>query len=397
MLTDKIAGWLDSRLGIIKPVSSLMNKPIKGGALFVFSLGSLNLFLFMNQVITGIFLMVYYVPSPDHAYSAVKYIQNEADYGFIVRGLHFWGASLMIISLLPWDQKSYWATVVGTNVAGTAPVIGNTIVRILRGGTDVSNLTLTRFFTVHVVVLPWLLAVFALIHLTVLQIVDHTPPWRPEWAKKEAPFYPDQALKDALVFLLAFGVMMALANLYPPHLEPIADPTDTTYVPRPEWYFYFLFQLLKYFQGPLEVVGTMVLPNLFIVLMLLLPFIDRKPELNPAKRPVAMACLGVVAAAYISLTVMAGLAPAAPAPQGTASEGRKIYAQLGCSSCHSINGTGGKVGPALDHVGSRRDRNWLIAHFKDPRKLSPGSIMPKFDYLPEDQLNKLTDYMQTLK
>ncbi len=440
-MMDPIANlqsWFEERLGLSRLMSPLMSKPLSGGARYQFSLGSLNLFLFANQVVTGIFLMIYYVNSPDHAYDAVKWIQYKADFGYLVRGLHYWGASAMVVSvllhiirvfiygaykkpreimwvsgtflmllvfgfaftgyLLPWDQKSYWATVVGTSIPGTMPG-GDFLVRLARGGTSVSNLTLTRFFSVHVEILPWLLAALAGIHLTVLQIVDHTPPWNPEKAKVEAPFYPDQAFKDMVLFLLVFVALIALANLSPAPLGSVADPTVKTYVPRPEWYFFFLYQLLKYFQGHYEFVGTVILPNLFIVVMLLLPFYDRNPALAPKKRPIAMACIGALIIGYIALTTMAAVSgsPGGGPSTVSISKGKLLFAQLHCDSCHSINGVGGQVGPPLDKEADKRTREWLIAHFKDPQKMSPGSIMPKFNYLTKGQMDELTDYMQSLK
>lgn len=428
--------WLDARLGgQMGTILKTLHKPLAGGARYVFTLGFVNLFLFTNQVLTGLFLMVYYVPAPDHAYYAVKYIQTQVPMGNIVRGLHFWGASAMVVMLilhairvfvwgaykkprelmwvtgtlllllvlgfaftgylLPWDQKSYWATVVGTSIAGTAPVVGDIIARILRGGSGVTILTLTRFYAIHVILLPWLLMLVAMMHLTILQLVDHTPPWDPEKAKVAASFYPDQAFKDILAAFIVFAVLIVLANFAPPHLEALADPTDKSYTPRPEWYFYALYELLHLLEGPAEIVGTMVIPTLFVLGMLALPFIDRNPSRDPKKRPVAtLACAGVVAS-YIGLTLVAAVPPATGG-KVSVTEGRKLYEKLGCTSCHSIRGVGGKVGPPLDGVGKRHTRDWLIQHFKDPQKMSPGSVMPKYDYLNDKQLNELTDYMESL-
>ena len=435
-----IGAWFESRLHIEGPMKKLLFKELHGGARYIFSFGSLNLFLFINQMLTGMFLMVYYVPSPDHAYDAVKFIQNDVTFGYIVRGLHFWGASAMIVSLflhaarvylwgaykkpreimwisgvllllfvygfaftgylLPWDQKAYWATVVGTNVPGTVPVFGPIIARLLRGGPDVTNLTLTRFFTLHTEVLPWLLAMVAGLHLTVLQLAGHTPHWDSEKSEVASPFYPDQVFKDMVAALFVFALLIFLATSFRPGLEALADPSDKTYNPRPEWYFYFLFQLLHYTEGKFEIFGTFILPNTFVALLLALPFIDRNPERNPKKRPVAIAALGFVLMAYLALTLLA----APPAPKeakvtaaATATEGRKLYSSLGCASCHSINGVGGRIGPPLDSVGMRRNRAWLIAHFRDPQRLTPGSIMPKYDTLTDQQLDFLTDYILSLR
>jgi len=442
VILKSILSWADERLGVGGTLKGLLFKPIKGGAKYIFSLGFVNLFLFVNQMLTGMFMMFYYVPSPDHAYFAVKYIQNEAPFGYMVRGLHYWGATAMVVCvmlhvvrvfvygaykkprelmwlsgaamfflvfgfaftgyLLPWDQKAYWATVVGTNVPGTTPVVGNLIVRLLRGGTDVSAVTLTRFFTIHTMILPWTIAAFMVMHLTILQLVDHAPPWDQNKARKSAPFYPDQVFKDAVLMLLVFATIAFMATVRPGVLEPLADPTDHTYNPRPEWYFFFLFQLLHYTEGRFEIIGTMVLPNLFVLLMLIIPFIDRNPERDPGKRPVAISGLAAALLGYIALTTIAavstGPVPISAAPEKpTVTEGRQLYAKLGCISCHAINGVGGVVAPALDHVGTRRDRQWLAGHFVDPQKYAPGSVMPKFDYLTKEDLDRLTDYMQSLK
>jgi ubiquinol-cytochrome c reductase cytochrome b subunit len=442
MLVKTIAGWVDERLGVGREVGALLTKPIKGGAKYLFSLGSVNLFLFINQVVTGMLLMMYYAPTPDHAYDAVKYIQHDVPFGFIIRGLHYWGASAMVVCvmlhatrvyvygaykkpreimwlsgvfllllvfgfaftgyLLPWDQKAYWATVVGTNVAGTAPLVGSYLVRLMRGGAEISNLTLTRFFMLHTMLLPWLLVAIAGIHLTVLQLVDHTPPWDPNQARRGAPFYPDQVFKDAVLVLLVFILLMILASVAPAGLGALADPTDHSYNPRPEWYFYFLFQILHYTEGPFEVVGTMVLPNLFVLALLALPFIDKAPERSPKRRPIAMTAIGLVLAGYVALTTIAALSgpptaiAKAPEPPQVI-HGRQLFAKLGCSTCHAINGVGGKVGPALDHEGGKRQHDWFVGHFKDPQKFTPGSMMPKFDYLPAGDVEDLAQYMMSIK
>ncbi|MBI5189831.1 MAG: cytochrome b N-terminal domain-containing protein [Nitrospirae bacterium] len=489
MLLDYIGRWLDDRLGVGDVLGRLLTKPLRGGARYMFSLGFVNLFLFVNQVITGMLLMLYYVPSPDHAYDTVKFIQDGVPFGYMIRGLHYWGANFMVVTvmlhavrvfvfgaykkprelmwltgaallllvfgfaftgyLLPWDQKAYWATVVGTSVPGTAPVFGHMITSVMRGGTEVGALTLTRFFTLHTMVLPWTLAGIIGMHLTITQLVGHTSPWDPVKAAKTAPFFPDQVFKDAVMMLAAFAGMAFLATVAPEELETLADPTDHHYIPRPEWYFYFLFQILHYFEGPLEVVGTVILPNVFIAVLLMLPFIDRGPETDPAKRPRAMGALATVILGYVALTVLAALAapaehgpaPSAPpapaaagAPSGTTSSstpapgpatgsgvaatpaagavlapkekpapaadvstGKRLYGELGCSGCHNLGGQGGKVGPPLEGVGTRRDRAWIKGHFREPSKFSPGSTMPPFAQLPDRDLDALTDYMMSLR
>jgi quinol-cytochrome oxidoreductase complex cytochrome b subunit len=440
MLT-KIIDWLDERIEIRKLWSVITDRPIPGGASWFYVLGSALAFIFVLQVVTGIFLTFYYAPTPDHAYASVKYIQDEAPFGSFVRGMHYWGASFMMVIvalhllrvfvfgaykkpreivwllgvglillvggfaftgyLLPWDQKAYWATVVGTNVAGTVPVIGGWLLKIARGGTELGNLTLSRFFAVHTYILPWTLALVAGLHVFLLEVAGPGGKWDPakNTPDKTEPLFPNQIYKDALFLLLIFLALASLAALFPASLEPQADPTDSTYNPRPEWYFYFVFQLLRIFEGKFEVVGTFVIPTIGITALVLLPFLDRRPERMPHKRKIMMAIGGLAVFTISVLTLVGARAPNVNVPAVTSPSvlaGRILYDQNGCSSCHSIFGKGGTIGPSLTHVGSKKDRAWLIKHFKDPKAMSPGSMMPKVT-LPDKQLNELADYMMSLK
>jgi ubiquinol-cytochrome c reductase cytochrome b subunit len=303
--------------------------------------------------------------------------------------------------LLPWDQKAYWATVVGTNVAGTVPVAGGLLVKIMRGGAELGNLTLSRFFAIHTYILPWSLALLAGMHIFILELAGAGGRWDAlrNTPDRTEPLFPHQIFKDSIVILIVFLAIAAFALVFPAGLEPQADPTDTSYNPRPEWYFYFVFQMLRIFEGRFEVVGTVVLPTIAGMLLMALPFLDRNPERAPAKRKLLMAVAAVTVAGVLGLTVLGSMAPVVQAPSVTAPSvlaGRLLYEKNGCSACHSIHAKGGAIGPDLTHVGAKRDRDWLLRHFKDPQALSPGSIMPKTT-LPENDLSELTDYMQSLK
>jgi len=196
--------WLDERLGISDIYQVVLDRKVPK-VNWWFTLGSASLFLLIVQVITGIMLTVYYVPSPDHAYDSVNYIMNEVQFGWLIRGIHHWAASLLVITvflhllrvffygaykypreftwitgvvlfiatlgmgftgyLLPWNQKAYWATTVGTEIAGTAPVIGEFILKVLRGGSDLSGVTLARFFSLHIWIIPAVIAATLGVHL----------------------------------------------------------------------------------------------------------------------------------------------------------------------------------------------------------------------------------------
>jgi quinol-cytochrome oxidoreductase complex cytochrome b subunit len=169
--------WLDERLGLNDIYKNLLDRPEPKGNWWN-TLGSASLFLFVLQGLTGIFLTVYYTPSPDHAYDSIQYIMEGVAFGWLIRGIHHWGASLMVIGLLlttigmgftgyllPWNQRAYWATTVGTQIAGSVPFMGEFILKALRGGPDLSALTLQRFFSAHIWMIPLILAGFIGVHL----------------------------------------------------------------------------------------------------------------------------------------------------------------------------------------------------------------------------------------
>jgi quinol-cytochrome oxidoreductase complex cytochrome b subunit len=439
-MASRIYEWLDSRLKLASLEKTLLDEPIPGGASWIYVFGSATLFLFLLQAITGMFLTVYYTPSPDHAYDSVQFIEQQVTFGWFIRGLHHWGASGMVIAiglhmlqvflygafkppremmwmvgvvlfllvmafaftgyLLPWDQTAYWATQVGINMVGTVPLVGDFLMRVMRGGETLGALTLSRFFAVHVLFLPALIVLGIVVHLFILRRVGPAGPWDEGKATAvREPFYPRQVYMDAVVMVGVFLVLVLLARFVPFPLADKANPADTSFVPIPEWYFLFYYELLKYIHGPLEPLATWVLPAVVILVMLLWPFLDRQKHVRaPASRPVGMA----VAALFL-LTVFSLLGTSLKSLYGmkrtdpVIAHGQTLYANLGCAGCHRIHGNGGAIGPELSYEGDARpDREWHIKHFRDPQSVSPGSIMPKFP-LTETELQDLTSYMLSLK
>lgn len=440
--------WFDERIGIRSIGQTLFGRKIPAGVGWLYTLGSISLFLFILQAGTGMFLAMNYAPTPDHAYDSVRFISEVVPVGSFVRGLHVWGASAMVIIvalhmlrtfltaaykfpreatwvsgvllfvlvlgfgftgyLLPWDQKAYWATQVGLKIAEQAPLAGPSIATVLRGGDELGAQTLTRFFALHVLVLPALLVSFVAAHLflVVRQGISAPPPRvvpTPEpdraaerrrtlteyQALKEAgkPFYPYSLAKDALAVFLVFIVVATLAWSRPPEVGEIADPTDANFNPRPEWYFLFLFQLLKYFPGTLESVAAVVLPSLAIVALLALPFMDRSSRRHPFHRPIAMTTVSVVAAGIVALTVAGARSPYlsayVPEPPLVA-QGHQIFRQMHCEHCHSVRGRGGVVGPDLATGIPGQDAAWISAHFRNPQEHIRGSVMPAIGLLDEE-------------
>ncbi len=342
-----IKQFLSERLPLAE-FSAHLRKPLPKHINLLFSFGSLAMFLLLLQAATGAFLAFYYSPSPEHAHNAVTYISQEVPFGAFVRGLHHWGASAMVIIvvlhllrvvlyssykapreltwifgvllllivlgfgftgyLLPWDEKAYWATVVGVEIASTAPGLGGFVAKVLRGGTEIGAVTLSRFYALHTIWLPWLVFGLVGVHLFLVRYYGSsgTPKNTPEEMTAGKPFYPHQVFEDAVGMLILFAILAAAALFMPVPLEDVADPTNADYDPRPEWYFLFLFQLLKYFQGPFEVLGTFVIPTVGMLLLLFLPFLDRNERVVLWKRPIALTVTSVVVIGIAVLTVLGG-------------------------------------------------------------------------------------------
>ena len=332
-------------------VMAHLRKPLPKHINLLFSLGSLAMFLLLLQAATGAFLALSYTPSPDHAYNAVKYISEEVPFGKFVRGLHHWGASAMVIIvflhllrvvlygsykapreltwvfgvllllvtlgfgftgyLLPWDEKAYWATKVGVEISGKAPILGEWVAKVLRGGAEVGAVTLSRFYALHTIWLPWLAFALVGIHLFFVRYYGSSglPRNTSEEMYSGKPFFPDQVFEDVVGMLILFVVLSCAALFAPVPLEDLADPTNANYDPRPEWYFLFLFQLLKYFQGPFEILGTFVIPTVGMLLLLFLPFLDRGERKVLWKRPIALTVTSVCVVAIVGLTVLGATSP----------------------------------------------------------------------------------------
>ena len=407
--------WLHARTGYRGAVHVMLDEPLPPGTGWFFTLGSVLLALLSIQLLTGAFLTLYYAATPDHAYDSVRFI-NTFSAGRIVRGLHHYGASFIIIALvahllrviafgsykppreatwlsglvllalilgfsltgylLPWDQRAYWATVVTINVSKLTPGAGEIVAGILRGGSTIGALTLTRWYGAHVIFLPATLILLIVAHLFLMRRHGISGPVR---QREGAPFafFPSQAARDTTVVLIVTILLVAYAWHGAPPLEGPADPTDATYVPRPEWYFLGLFQLLKYFPGKWEVVGAMVVPGLAAAFLALLPWIDRGPERNPLRRRTV---LSAVVLGFISVAVLTSLgwldtpsSAASPDSWSLREIGGRGYAQkLNCTKCHAETG----LADPLEGGPSTRGPEWIAGHIVDPEMIAPGMREP---------------------
>src|SRR5512146_598 len=328
-LTKRFFHWMDRRAGLDKLMHESLDEPIPGGARFAYVFGSGLLFIFISQIIPGICLAIYYVPSAETAHTSVAYITKQVAAGAFLRSLHYYGSSAMIIVLvlhflqtflygsfkgrrellwisgatlsllvmgmgftgylLPWDQKAYFATAVGTNIVGEVPLIGEWLTRLLRGGDTIGTLTLSRFYVAHVFLIPGCIFALIAIHIFLFRKAGAAGPINEDPVEAKLPaesFYPRQVLMDMAFALLLMVGLGFLAYFHPVGLGPIANPADTHFLPRPEWYYLPMFEWLKFWEGPEVVLAIVVIPGALAALFFLLPFLDRSLERRPWRRPI---------------------------------------------------------------------------------------------------------------
>ncbi len=363
-LWQRIYRWLDERLGISDAILPLIQHPVPHTG-WDYVLGSAVLVAFIVQVITGVALAFSYVPAPNSAYDSLQFITHGAILGNVVRGIHYWGASAMVLlvaahmaqvyligsfkypremnwltgtllllltlglaftgQLLRWNQDAYWAVVVGASQAARAPFIGDWLARVLVAGQTVGGATLTRFYATHVFLLPAGIFVLVSIHLYLVirhGISEPPRPGRPvdprtyvkqyqELLHREGiPFWPDAAWKDVVFALLVGSIVLALAIVVgPPELGRPADPTIIQAYPKPDWYFIWYFALLALLPSGAEDYFIIGFPLLVGILLLALPFLAPYGERSPWRRPWAIA---IVALSAVSIGWLVRLGYQAP-------------------------------------------------------------------------------------
>lgn len=324
-----------------------------------YALGAVLLVLFAVQFITGILLLVYYIPDTERAFASVQAIMNKAPFGWLIRYLHAIGSSVIVLGLLlhmlstlfisaykapreitwvfgfllfltalgmnftgyllPWSQLSYWATVIGTNTPQAVPVIGDKIVLFLRGGPSVGQQTLSRFFALHVMGLPLIFGILISVHLFLVRRIGvSVPPFGPAYRPEPPPtqfrhpdypggipFFPNYVMNDLAVIYLFLTLLVGMVFFAPWVLLPDqafepADPFTTPAGIKPEWYFLIPYQILRIF--PNKRAGIMV-QIVLLLFLFILPFIDRSMERRPAHRPVFVSIFMAGILVFIGLTV----------------------------------------------------------------------------------------------
>lgn len=420
-----VTQWIDRRTGLISSARTFLNEEIPASSGWPQVFGSVALFLFLVQAFTGILLALNYAPTPGEAYSSLRFIINEVSGGRMIRGLHHWGASMMIVVvvlhmlqvflygayrkpreatwlagiallllvlgfgltgyLLPWDNRAYWGTVVTTQIMGQAPFIGKYVQRFTGAENGVGAVTFARFYSLHVLILPAATTLLIALHVYLVRRHGVTPGPSDNRTTRKT-FYPQQALKDVVAIFVAFSVLFLMAATVQAPLERLADPSDAEYIPRPEWYFLFLFQTLKFFEGALEPIGSVVLPTLTVLLLALVPFLDRGQIRRVWDRKIAMGAVALGIVGWTALTAAAVLTTPKQASQSLAGissqewnyvspdelAGVGYFKRQQCGKCHNLVEGAPKAGPNLGLAASTKPEAWKMTHFKNNGGMSAG-------------------------
>lgn len=472
----QVGNWLEDRLGIMAVVMPTMRHPVPSGARWWYVFGSATLTLLLIQILTGICLALVYVPSPDQAFESLEYLNYEQYLGWFLRAVHYWAATGMVCMLfvhmtqvflfgafkypremtwvvgvgllaatlgmaftgqvLRWDQDAYWGVGVGSSMAGRVPFLGPYIVELLLGGQQIEAATLSRFFTLHVFVLPAILLSLLVLHLYLVlrKGISEPPvpgiPVVPETYHEQyekiletdgEPFFPDAMWRDAIFsFLVVVAVVLIAFFIGPYGPSSIPDPTLTNSNPRPDWYFLWLFALLALSPPEAETFIMLVLPVLLFGILIIIPFVAGRGERHWKRRPVAVLSVIVVFISFVVLTYLGFTAPwspimdawsADPIPERLVSwdkpdvvterrqltplelQGAVVLQNKDCRNCHALDGIGGKRGPDLNGVALRLTEPELVRQVTQG-----GGNMPAYGkQLSAAEVDALVSFLTTLR
>jgi ubiquinol-cytochrome c reductase cytochrome b subunit len=466
-----IGRWLDARLKFTESILPMMTHPIPRRAAgpmgwwYVF--GSASLTLFIVQILTGIGLAFVYVPSADKAYDSLLSLDYQQPLGWFLRALHYYAGSGMVVmvfvhmtqvflhgafkfpreltwivgvllllcvlgmffsgQILRWDPDAYWGLAVGASMAGRVPLLGPWIVDVMLGGEIIGGTALSRFFALHVFIIPGALILLLVIHLwLVIKCGISSPPVAGEKVdpktyeaqyheelKTGVPFLGEALLKDALFSALAVVVVVVIAAVVGP--KGPSDPPDPTLSganPRPEWPFLWLFGLLSLSPPGAETFIMLVFPVLLIGALLLVPFVANRGERAPSRRPVAVLSVVVIATLFGILTYQGATSPWSPVMTAWSGDpvpvrmvenatplelqGAVVFQNKDCRNCHALDGLGGKKGPDLTAVGTRLTRDQLIDQVSNGTP--GGGNMPAYGkQISPAEMTALADFLSSLR
>ena len=464
-LIQKIGEWFDLRLQLGTPIRETAQHPVpRETASWFYVFGSAALTCFMLQLVTGLLLALIYVPSAGEAWNSLQTLNHGVSLGWFIRALHGWGSNFMVAivlihmvqvflfgaykfpreltwivgvllllvtlgmaftgQVLRFDQDAYWGLGIGASIASRIPVIGPWAVNLMLGGPIIAGTTLSRFFALHVFVVPGLLIAFVGVHLLMVlklginewpmpgRIVrrdTYLQEYREMTHTKGVPFVPNAVWKDILFsgfILVAIAVCAVRFGPFGPGGQP--DPTIIQTAPRPDFFFLWLYALLSFLPPSAETPILLIGPALGIVVLVVLPFVAGEGEKSWRRRPIAVLTILLVAVALGTLTHLAEHAPWSPVMDAWSSqpipaeylEGRTALERHGalvfqakqCHNCHSLNNKGGQRGPALDSVALRLTEDQLIRQV-----IQGGGNMPAYGKnLSPAETTALVAFLKTL-
>ena len=464
-LISQIGEWFDQRLQLAAPIREVSEHPVpRNTASWWYVFGSAALTVFVLQLVTGILLAMIYVPSAGEAWSSLQSLNHDVTLGWFIRALHGWGSNFMVAivlihmvqvflfgaykfpreltwivgvflllmtlgmafsgQVLRFDQDAYWGLGIGASIASRVPLIGPAAVKLMLGGPIIAGATLSRFFALHVFVIPGMLIGFVCLHLLMvlkLGINEWPMPGRlvkkatytteyHELTKKDgAPFVPYAVWKDmffAAFILLAVAACAAYFGPFGPTGRP--DPTIIQTAPKPDYFFLWLYALLSLLPPSMETPALLIGPVVAIMVLLLLPFLSGEGEKSWRRRPIAVLTILFLAIALGTLTHLSGYTPWSPhmsawsgdpVPDGflrgtTALQrrGALVFQVKQCRNCHSLGEAGGQRGPALDSVAVRLTQDQLIRQV-----IQGGGNMPAYGKnLSPAETTALVAFLETL-
>jgi len=464
-LIDQIGQWFDRRLQLAAPIREVAEHPVpRNTASWWYVFGSAALVVFILQLITGIMLALIYVPSASEAWNSLQSLNHDVALGWFIRALHGWGSNFMVAivlihmvqvflfgafkfpreltwvvgvflllmtlgmaftgQVLRFDQDAYWGLGIGASIASRVPLLGPATVKLMLGGPIIAGATLSRFFALHVFVIPGLLIAFVGLHLLmVIKLGINEWPMPGRLVKKAtyeseyhkltmkdgAPFVPYAVWKDlffAAFILLAVAACAAYFGPFGPSGQP--DPTIIQTAPRPDYFFLWLYAVLSFLPPSMETPALLIGPVIIIGALLLLPFLSGEGEKSWRRRPIAVLTISLVAVMLATFTHLAGYTPWSPQMNAWSGEpipakflqhrtalerqGALVFQVKQCHNCHALDGQGGQRGPALDSVALQLTQDQLIRQV-----IQGGGNMPAYGKnLSPAETTALVAFLETL-